>query len=125
MEIGFGALIRGPGSLGAMLADRGVPSVPSPADPDPGDAPYVPGGYNTTARHGSRAGGTVDGMQLELHFPGVRDDVVNRRAFGAALAASVELYMLRHYGFFTPSSPLGPPWAATRAMASPGAAPLH
>ncbi|HKJ02741.1 MAG TPA: Ig-like domain-containing protein [Longimicrobiales bacterium] len=95
----FSRLLRGSESFGAMLAAQGVASVPSPAAPSPGTAEYFTGGYNTD-RHGSRHGGTVSGIQVEVHRPGIRDTDENRRAFGAALARAVEAYMLAHLGFF-------------------------
>jgi N-formylglutamate amidohydrolase len=103
----FSGLLRGPASFGALLAAEGFPSVPSPADPSPGAAPYFSGGYDTD-RHGSRGGGTVSGIQIELYFVGVRDSDASRRAFAHALAAAVEAYMTEHWGFFelvpTPAS---------------------
>jgi hypothetical protein len=101
VEMPFSRLLRGPTSLGGFLGDEGVPSVPSPGDPDPGTAPYFSGGY-ATARHGSRDGGTVIGAQMELHRVGIRDTHENRLAFGDALAAAVEAFMMEHYGFFGP-----------------------
>ena len=98
----FSKLLRGERSLGAYLVARGVRSVPSPAEPGPGDDPYFTGGYNT-ARHGSQtAGRTVSGVQIELPFPGIRDTEPNRQAFGRALAGALETYMLDHFGFFRP-----------------------
>jgi len=99
----FSRILRGAESFGASLARQGVASVPSPAAPSPGTADYFSGGYNTD-RHGSRQGGAVSGIQVELHRPGIRDTDENRRAFGAALAAAVEEYMLAHWGFFGRSS---------------------
>jgi hypothetical protein len=95
----FSALLRGEASFGAYLDANGVRSVPSPDDPSPGSDAYFSGGYNT-ARHGSRTGGRISGIQLELHRPGIRDTEENRRAFAARLAATVEQFMLEHYGFF-------------------------
>jgi N-formylglutamate amidohydrolase len=93
----FFDLIRGPSSLGASMAERGYASLPSPADPFPRGDPYFNGGY-TTDRHGSRLGGTVDAIQIEANFAGVRDTAANRRAFAQALAESVLTFVERHYG---------------------------
>lgn len=82
---GFAALLRGPASLGGLFAAAGFPSVPSPAMPSPGGDPYFNGGYST-ARHGSRDGGVVSGVQLEANFLGVRDSEASRAAFAAAAA---------------------------------------
>lgn len=95
----FSALLRGPGSFGARLAAEGIPSIPSPDYPGPGAAAYFSGGYDT-ARHGSRDGGSVSGIQMEIHFTGARDTDASRRAFARALAAAVEVYMTEHWGFF-------------------------
>jgi N-formylglutamate amidohydrolase len=100
--LSFSLLLRGGQSFGAYLATQDIASVPSPAAPSPGAADYFSGGYNTD-RHGSRLGGTVSGIQMELHRPGVRDTDENRRAFGVGLAAAVERYMLEHWGFFSES----------------------
>ena len=95
----FSHVLRGDQSLGAFLGAQGIPSIPSPADPRPGADKYFSGGYNTN-RHGSRHGGTVSGIQIELHYRGIRDTDDNRRAFGTGLAAAVEGYMVAHWGFF-------------------------
>jgi N-formylglutamate amidohydrolase len=84
-------LLRGPASLGALLAARDYRSFPSPADPHPAGAPYFSGGYNT-GRHGSRDGGTVSGVQLECNYVGVRDEEEARRAFADALVGALESF---------------------------------
>jgi hypothetical protein len=96
----FSHVLRGNQSFGALLGAQGIPSLPSPADPRPGTDKYFSGGYNTN-RHGSRHGGTVSGIQIELHYRGIRDTDENRRSFGTGLAAAVEGYMVAHWGFFT------------------------
>ncbi len=94
---GFVALLRGPTSLGGLLAERGFPSVPSPAQPDPGWQPYFSGGYNTR-RHGSRDGGAVSGVQLEANWQGVRDSAGSRDTFAAALAEVLAIFFSAHIG---------------------------
>lgn len=81
----FAGLLRGATSLGGRFEAEGYPSVPSPTAPSPGTADYFNGGYST-ARHGSLNGGAVSGVQLEMHFTGVRDTGPNRLAFAAAAA---------------------------------------
>ncbi len=93
----FASLLRGGASLGALLAQRGFPAVPSPAMPDPGGAPYYSGGYDTR-RHGSSEGGPVSGVQLEMHYEGVRDTQAAREAFAQALAEVLEVYFDVHFG---------------------------
>ena len=96
----FSQLLRGPTSLGGLLQDRGVPSVPSPDMPSPGSDPYFSGGYSTE-RHGSRADTElVSGIQLEHHYPGIRDNDANRRAYSVLLAEAVRDFMLEHIGRF-------------------------
>ncbi len=95
---GFAEVLRGTSSLGALFEAAGYPAVPSPAAPDPGGAEYFTGGYNV-ARHGSRNGGPIDGVQIEIHFPGARDTESNRARFAVAVAAVLEAYMATHYNF--------------------------
>ncbi len=94
--VSFSAILRGPESLGSLLEARGYPATPSDVQPDPGNDPYFTGGYNT-ARHGSRAGGPVSGVQIETHYPGVRDSEAARAAFAAALADALAVYLARWY----------------------------
>jgi hypothetical protein len=93
---GFVELVRGPTSLGGLLAQQGFPSVPSPDQPDPGGAPYFTGGYNTV-RHGSRDGGMISGIQIEVHRIGARDSASSRAAFADALTLALETYMAMHF----------------------------
>ena len=96
-------LLRGPNSLGTLLATAGVPSVPSAQDPAPkvGEA-YFDGGYNTQ-RHGSAQGGTLDAIQIECHFAGIRDTPTSRAAFATALTNALVTYFDRHYGWKPPA----------------------
>jgi hypothetical protein len=96
-------LLRGPSSLGTYLESAGVPACPSTPQPDPGGEPFYSAGYNTE-RHGSRDGGVVDGVQIELNYPGIRDTAANRQAFGRILAEVMEDYLAVHYGLVLSSS---------------------
>ena len=99
-SIPFSQLLRGPTSLGGLFQDEGIPSVPSPAAPGPGGDPYFRGGYNTR-RHGSLDDSEViDGVQIEHHWTGVRDNEGNRTLYAAKAAVVVRKFMLEHYGFF-------------------------
>ena len=91
------ALLRGPRALGTRLALLGYPAVPSASDPAPlsGES-YFNGGYNT-ARHGSRSGGSVDAVQLECNFTGVRDTATSREAFAEALVTAILAFLHDHY----------------------------
>jgi hypothetical protein len=84
--------VRGPQSLGTMLAARGYPSVPSASDPSPNGAPYFTGGYNTLT-HGSIAGGSVSAVQIEANLSGVRDTGTARAAFARVLVETLRQYV--------------------------------
>ena len=92
----FAELLRGTASLGGLLEAEGYRAVPSPGDPDPGGAPYFSAGYST-ARHGSRDGGTVSGIQLEHQYQGIRDSESSRSAYAEALAEIIDTYLSTHY----------------------------
>lgn len=96
-------LLRGPSSFGTLIEEGGYPAVPSRDDPAPGDAPYFNGGYSTV-RHGSREGGEISGIQIEMNFTGVRDTAESRRAFAEVLVDVIEAYFVEIYG-----RPLGTP----------------
>jgi hypothetical protein len=91
-------LLRGTNSFGALLAAKGYPAVPSPSMPNPGRGnPYFDGGYNAR-RHGSGNGGAIDGLQMEVNLPGVRDTAINRTNFSLALAQVLDTYFKCWYG---------------------------
>lgn len=98
----FSDILRGPESFGGLLDARGVRSVPSPRWPDPqidtipGREAFFSGGYST-ARHGSLNGGLIDGIQIEHHWPGIRDNATNRGAYARVLAEVVEIWLARWY----------------------------
>jgi hypothetical protein len=101
--VAFSELVRGPFSMGTLLEAEAVPAVPSQAQPNPGGDPYFTGGYNT-ARHGSRGGGSVSGIQIECNYSGVRDTEANRQALAVALARVLAVYFPEHFGI-----PFAPP----------------
>jgi len=41
----------------------------------------------------------IDGVQIELHGPGIRDTDENRRRFAGVLARSLRFFLETHYGF--------------------------
>lgn len=94
------AILRGPSSLGDLLAGRGYPSVPSGPDPAPAGTPYFSGGYNTET-HGSRTGGTVSAVQIESNYTGVRDTPGARAAFAGAFVGAVRSYLATWLGLVT------------------------
>ena len=58
-------LLHGPESLGGMLTSAGYKTVPSHKKPAPGSQKYFRGGY-TVQTHGSKEGGQVDAIQIEV-----------------------------------------------------------
>ncbi len=91
-------LIRGPQGLGTLLEERFFPAVPSLSQPNPGQDDYFTGGY-ITERHGSRDGGSISAIQLEHHFPGLRDEEENRQRYAEALVDALLIYFSAHFGF--------------------------
>jgi N-formylglutamate amidohydrolase len=90
-------LLRGEFALGTLLAANNFPSVPSQQDPAPAVADeYFNGGYNT-GRHGSRDSTTIDAIQIECNFTGVRNTFDTRRAFATQLANTLKVYLGKHY----------------------------
>lgn len=99
----FAEVVRGQRSFGGMLEAEGIPAIPSPTNPMPGDDPYFTGGYSTR-QHGSLFDTElVSGIQLEHHFPGLRDTDVNQQRYAAILARVIRDYMLEHMGYFEPN----------------------
>ena len=90
-------LLRGPFALGTLLANNNSPSVPSQQDAAPvvGDL-YFNGGYNTF-RHGSRDSTKVDAIQIECNFTGVRNTFATRQTFANQLAATLKVFLGKHY----------------------------
>mgnify|MGYP000111972208 CR=1 FL=1 len=93
----FSELLRGSECMGELLHDIGYPSVPSASDTAPavGES-YFNGGYNT-ARHGSRDSTTVNGIQFELNYQGIRNSSMNRQSFAEGLACVLKSYLDKWY----------------------------
>ena len=102
----FPELLRGSRSLGALFEAQGFPTIPSPRSPHPDTAAYFDGGYNA-ARHGSRDGGPISGVQIEANFTGVRDTQANRERFAGALVAVWEQFVAGSGAFARASASLG------------------
>ena len=104
-RVSFEELIRGSYSLGTLLDARGYPSVPSLALPNPGkdtsgaDNDYFSGGY-TVETYGTMSPntGTINAIQIECNYTGVRDSSTNRAAFAADLTDALDLYFPIHVG---------------------------
>jgi len=89
-------LLHGSFSLGSMFAAKGFPSVPGTDDPFPlSGQSYFNGGYNTV-RHGSKTGGTIDGIQIECNHD-VRFDEITRKDFAAKTAVVLLDFLKKHY----------------------------
>ena len=83
----FQHFVQGNRGLGYFMNQEGLDAVPSPLDEDPEGEKFFYGGY-TTKRYGSRYGGKIDAIQLELPI-GVRykwngDDAL-KNAFAKAI----------------------------------------
>jgi len=104
-RVSFEELIRGPYSLGTLIGLRGYPSVPSLDFPDPGkttgggDNDYFSGGY-TVEIHGTMSPntGTINAIQMECNYTGVRDSSESRATFAAELVLALEEYFPLHVG---------------------------
>jgi hypothetical protein len=84
-------------SLGALFGEAGYKAVPSPRQPSPGPDLYYRGGY-TTQVHGSRDGGVVDAIQLEI--PGeirMEGGEGLRTQFSTTLATILQKYFSTNY----------------------------
>ena len=90
-------LIRGEKSLGTLLEKASYASVPSSGDPAPRSGQdYFSGGYSTD-RHGSANGGSIDAIQIECNYQGVRDSEISLAYFAESLAKSLLEYLALHY----------------------------
>lgn len=90
-------LLIGPQALGSLLSAQGFLAIPAEGDiaPNEGDA-FFSGGYITQV-YGSREGGRIDAIQLELNRQGLRDTNENRTAFANAMAEILLDYLSYHY----------------------------
>lgn len=92
-ESSLADVLRGPESLGALLHSEGYWAIPSPEHPEPG-TDYFDGGYSVY-RHGSRRGGGVDAVQIEVPYNLLR--APQRERFSSALAASLLALLEQHH----------------------------
>lgn len=95
-NVNHASLIRGIYSFGAYLSNSGYPAVPSPNIQNPGSDPYFSGGY-TVETYGSKDGGTIDAIQIESNYTGLRDNTTNINNYASALAYSIKSYLEKHY----------------------------
>ena len=103
----FPELVRGPSSLGGLLAARGYKTVPSPQHTHPAGQGFFSGGYNTR-RHGSRTAGTIDGIQVETYSGFINKEVI-RDDYSRKLAESIRAYVELHYALSLKDHSWAPP----------------
>ncbi len=95
--LNFSELLRGEDSFGELYEIENYPAVPSQTDPFPlNNDLFFSGGYNTN-RYGSNSGGTIDAIQIECNWTGVRNTNANREAFAEATANIIQQYFEKHY----------------------------
>jgi N-formylglutamate amidohydrolase len=102
----FAQLIRGETSLGHYFEELGYPAVPSQSQPNAGSDPYFSGGYSVLT-HGSIDTGSIDAIQTEANFTGIRDSDEHREAFAGAYTVAFNRYIRVHY-FSSPSTSCSP-----------------
>jgi hypothetical protein len=90
-------IVRGETSFGTIMDSLGYACVPSVNDLGPAGSRYFSGGY-ITARHGSRDGGIISAVQVELPQPGIRDTEENWSSYASAFATAVGAYYFHHLG---------------------------
>ena len=91
----FIEVLRGKVSFGSILDSLGYKSLPSINDLSPNGMRYFSGGYNT-ARHGSRSGGVISSIQIELPKPGIRDNQSTWSSYSKALNSTINEYYKVH-----------------------------
>jgi hypothetical protein len=79
------------------MEEQGFPAVPSRSQPDPAGEPYFRGGYST-ARHGSRDGGSISAVQVEMNLTRIRDTPDSRQRAASALAGALQSFFSSHLG---------------------------
>ena len=91
----FDVILRQDRSLGRYLQDQYIATVPSSKHPSPNTDKYYSGGFNTK-QYGSRCGGKLDAIQIEVpKCYRKKDFSVN---FSRALAKAVVAFMSKNYG---------------------------
>jgi len=91
----FIEVLRGKVSFGSILDSLGYKSLPSENDLSPGGIRYFSGGYNT-ARHGSRGGGVISAIQIELPKPGIRENQSTWSSFSKSINSTISIYYNIH-----------------------------
>lgn len=94
----FSEILRGDKSLGTLFQSYNIPAVPSSTMLSPLGADYFSGGYSTQI-HGSRFSGTIDGIQIEHHYSGIRNNAQNISIYAKIFAQVIIQYLLFYYNF--------------------------
>ena len=91
----FIEVLRGKVSFGSILDSLGYKSLLSENDLSPSGMRYFSGGYNT-ARHGSRGGGVISAIQIELPKPGIRENQSTWSSFSKSINSTISIYYNIH-----------------------------
>jgi len=89
-------LISGENSIGSLLEKEGYPSIPSSRQPVPGEDKYYRGGWITQTQ-GSRDGGQVDAVQIEMPAGIRHSPEEDRKEFTKKLAKVINEFHQRYY----------------------------
>jgi hypothetical protein len=91
-------LLRGPFAFGTLLSNQNYASVPSQSIPSPGiNSNYFSGGY-IVANHTCYAQNvSINGLQMELYYDGIRDAAVSRAAFADVFSDVLIDFMNTHF----------------------------
>merc|ERR1712126_252051 len=89
-------LISGENSIGSLLEKEGYPSIPSSRQPVPGEDKYYRGGWITQTQ-GSRDGGQVDAVQIEMPAGIRHSPEEDRKEFTKKLAKVIDEFHQRYY----------------------------
>ena len=93
--VSFDVILRQDNSLGRYLEEQDIATVPSPEHPSPGNVKYYGGGFNTR-QYGSRYGGKLDAIQVEI--PKRYRKNASFIDFSRDLAKAVVAFMNENYG---------------------------
>ncbi len=91
-------LLRGSFAFGTLLTNQNYASVPSQSIPSPGlNSNYFSGGY-IVANHTCYAQNvSINGLQMELYYDGIRDAAISRAAFANAFSNVIINFMNTHF----------------------------
>ena len=91
-------LLRGPKSMGTLLALENYPAVPSQQDPYPlATESYFNGGYTTEIHTCFNPNSTTNGLQMELNY-NIRSSITSRTNFAEKFKDVILEYVKTHIG---------------------------